>query len=287
MTSFLELMNEVVDEGAFGTIVGGIVNNDNDLARRLKRIANRVIKEYAEKFPWRELWRIGTITLVEGQSSYALPADFNYHHMYTYWKQSDTTPLVILNPIELAYLNAESVDVTPTSQFYIQGMADSKLFIRPTPTAAEAGTTVTFHYQGRRPIRPQTWVTGLTVASGDYCFYNGNYYTAASAGTTSSTAPTHTSGSASDGGVTWDFYSGAYDSFQADTDEINLNESIFTQGVLERLSATTGQVVAPQFEARLVAEWSRQAPAETISVVSASSAFTYAQNGKVTFSTGH
>lgn len=60
------------------------------------------------------------------------------------------------------------------------------------------------------------WKTGVVVTSGSsVCYYGNNYYVAASTGTTGSTPPTHTNGSASDGGVSWAF-KGAY--LQAGTD---------------------------------------------------------------------
>jgi hypothetical protein len=50
------------------------------------------------------------------------------------------------------------------------------------------------------------WLTGQTKTSGtDYVTYGDYIYLAASSGTTGSTAPTHTSGTVSDGGVDWLF----------------------------------------------------------------------------------
>ena len=55
-----------------------------------------------------------------------------------------------------------------------------------------------------------TWGGSTTVSAGTSVIYNGNAYYTAVGGTTGSTAPTHVSGSASDGGVTWS-YIGAVD----------------------------------------------------------------------------
>lgn len=46
---------------------------------------------------------------------------------------------------------------------------------------------------------------GLTVVAGDRCGYGGRLYTATTSGVTGSTPLTHTSSTASDGGVTWSF----------------------------------------------------------------------------------
>ncbi len=47
------------------------------------------------------------------------------------------------------------------------------------------------------------WATGQTVAAGEYRFHGLNIYRAAAAGTTGATAPAHTAGAVSDGGVSW------------------------------------------------------------------------------------
>lgn len=49
------------------------------------------------------------------------------------------------------------------------------------------------------------WAAGQTITVGLYRFNGLNLYKASSAGTTGSTAPVHTSGTVSDGGVSWDY----------------------------------------------------------------------------------
>lgn len=49
------------------------------------------------------------------------------------------------------------------------------------------------------------WTAGLVVTASSYIYYGLNIYQAAGAGTTGATPPTHTSGSVSDGGVTWTY----------------------------------------------------------------------------------
>ncbi len=287
MTSLLEMMQAVVDEGAYGSISGGIISNNNELAKRLEAISNRVIQEMSETYPWRELWKTGTITLADGVSSYALPADFNYHHIETFWNSDQTIPLTIISPDELGYLNGYGIETYPVSNFYIRGVSNTTLSIRPTPGANDDAQTVGFEYASDRCVKPRTWESGIVVTSiGTYIFYNGNYYTSTNTGTTGATPPTHTSGSASDGTVDWQYYAGSYSKFLADTDEIVLNERIFMQGVLERLSITNRQNIQPRFQSEMLAAYSRQAPARTISACGSSGAFTYARNGKVIFSTG-
>lgn len=49
------------------------------------------------------------------------------------------------------------------------------------------------------------WATSQSITSGDYRSYLNNLYIATTAGTTGATPPTHTTGTASDGAVTWQY----------------------------------------------------------------------------------
>lgn len=55
--------------------------------------------------------------------------------------------------------------------------------------------------------QPPAWQTGVAVAVGDEVQNAGYFYRATTAGTTGATAPTHTSGNASDGNVNWQSWS--------------------------------------------------------------------------------
>lgn len=49
----------------------------------------------------------------------------------------------------------------------------------------------------------ERWGTGLSITTGDYCVTSYGIYVAASTGITGATEPSHASGTASDGGVSW------------------------------------------------------------------------------------
>lgn len=59
------------------------------------------------------------------------------------------------------------------------------------------------------------WASGVETEVGEFCCHNAGgvlrYYVATSSGTTGSTPPTHSSGSVSDGGVTWEYVIFNYD----------------------------------------------------------------------------
>lgn len=77
-----------------------------------------------------------------------------------------------------------------------------------------AGTTC--HLQG---LVSAPWAASQAYVVGQQVHANGNIYRATVAGTSSSTAPSHTTGTATDGGVTWQFV-------QAGTDMEIQNTSI-------------------------------------------------------------
>jgi len=102
-------------------------------------------------------------------------------------------------------------------KFRLKGLGTNQFYVHPTPGAGDAGNTLVFEYFSKNWILPTDWTTGATFAAGDYCFYNGNYYSTVLGGTTGATAPTHTSGTVNDGGVDW-AYEPSYETFLKDTD---------------------------------------------------------------------
>jgi hypothetical protein len=67
------------------------------------------------------------------------------------------------------------------------------------------------------------WVTSTVYALNAYVFYGNNVYTATSAGTSGATPPTHTSGSVSDGGVTWKYIYTTATSFHPTGNQVGFN----------------------------------------------------------------
>ncbi|MCM3411453.1 glycoside hydrolase family 55 protein [Metabacillus litoralis] len=77
---------------------------------------------------------------------------------------------------------------------------------------------------GKYKLNPSTWITGTAYKKGDLVLNNGNIYQSEGDGTSGATAPTHTTGSASDGTVSWAFK-------EAQTNSINKAEKhLFKQG---------------------------------------------------------
>lgn len=161
------------------------------------------VKEYS----WAVLERKHSVTLVEGQTAYALPDDYDRTIKGTAWNTSNKSiARVGVTPYEYAALqNSVSGGVPGFDAARAFGWVDNQLNLYTAPSAGEAGQVIDFYYVSDRWLRPQKWVAGATVSSGSYCWHNGNVYKSGSSGAMGSTAPTHTTGSSSDGSIVWTY----------------------------------------------------------------------------------
>lgn len=260
--SLIEAVTAVANEAGY-VVPSTIVGSSDVTGKQLLAIANRVVKEMAIAYPWPKLFASGSITLSAGVASYALPASFSWYHYDTFWNSSTRWRLLgPMSPQEYADIRGSGIDPTLFSQFQIRGVTSTELLISPTPQSTD---TIIFEYIADRAVRPVTWTTTTTVAAGAYCFYNGNYYSTTAGGTTGVIPPTHTSGSLSDGGVTWTYYAGAYSTFLADTDEPILPQRVLEQGMLERFAEIHGlDSIQPRFLDQLNEEYSKAMPGKIL-----------------------
>lgn len=282
--SLATICQNVADEAGY-TIDSLIVGSTENTTRQLRSMVNRVNQEMAEAYPWPILYASGVITLVAGQATYALPAAFSYYHYNTFWNQSTRWRVLgPMSPQEYAEIVGYGLQSTVNQRFQFRGISNSQLLIEPTPT--ESGATIIFEYIADRSVRPQTWVQGLIFPSDtNYVFYNGNYYVSTGGGTTGATPPTHTSGTVSDGGVSWTYYSGAYNEFLADTDVSLFRELTLEQGTLERFAEIHGLSVKPRFDVAVNEDYGRQKGGKIIYVGGQRGEMIYARNGVATFGT--
>lgn len=264
------VIQNVANEAGY-TVESNIVGSTETTTKQLLAIAQRINRDIFEAYPWPKCYASGSITLASGQASYALPAAFSYYHYDTFWNQS--TRWRVLGPMtaqEYAEIQGFGLNTTVYQRFQIRGISNTELLISPTPGANYDSDVVIFEYIADRSVRPKTWTASTSFAANSYCFYNGNYYTTTAGGTTGSTAPTHTSGSQSDGGVTWDYYNGPYNTFLADSDVSIFQEKLLEQGILERFAEIHGlDSIKPKFDMQLNEEFSRD------------------RNGKVLYAGGH
>lgn len=264
------VIQNVANEAGY-TVETNILASNEVTTKQLLAIANRINRDIFEAYPWPKCYASGSITLVGGQATYQLPAAFSYYHYETFWNQS--TRWRVLGPMteqEFAEIQGFGLNTAVYQRFQIRGITNSELLISPTPGATYSGDIIIFEYIADRSVRPVTWTASTAFAANSYCFYNGNYYQTTAGGTTGATAPTHTSGSVSDGGVTWAYYNGPYNEFLANTDRSVFQEKLLEQGILERFAEIHGlDSIRPRFDVQLNEEFSRD------------------QNGKVLYAGGH
>jgi hypothetical protein len=253
------VVQNVANEAGY-TVASNIIGSTETTTKQLLAIVQRVNKDMFDAYPWPKCFASGSITLVGGQASYPLPAAFSYSMYETFWNSS--TRWRVLGPLseqEYAEWRGFGLNTAIYQRFQIRGLSSNELLIVPTPGATNNGNIIIFEYIADRSVRPRTWVTNTSFAANSYCFYNGNYYQTTAGGVTGATPPTHTSGSVSDGAVTWTYYSGIYNQFLADTDVSVFDEKTLEQGVLERFAQIHGlEGVRPQFEQKLNEDFSRQ-----------------------------
>lgn len=215
-------------------------STDNNMIL-LKVMIEQAMSEIGSDFPWPELEKEYTFTLATSTASYALPGDLDRFQFETLWNRTQTWPLIgPLNATEWQQYKSGAIASFPRQRFRIKGWATNQFFIDPTPSSSENGQTVAFEYISATTIRPITWVTGLVAAATTYCSYNGNIYYTSAGGTAGATPPTHTTGSASDGTVTWVYQTAAFTTITLDTDEILLDNQLIIDGAIWRFKRERG-----------------------------------------------
>jgi hypothetical protein len=90
---------------------------------------------------------------------------------------------------------------------------------RVNPIPASTSGVITYNYITSSYLYPMHWAPTAVVALNAYRNANGRIYQATVGGTTGTTPPNHTSGTAVDGTVTWSApYEPSYETILADTD---------------------------------------------------------------------
>lgn len=247
-----------------------VINNTDPTIVQLTALANREGKELRSAFLWPQCNREYTFNLSSSTTAYVIPADFDYFVFRTFWDRTNHWELIgPLSPQEWQWRQSGISSNTPRRNFRVKGITDNQFFIFPDPGTLTSTQTLVFEYQSITWLRPATWVTNTAYAAGAYSSYNGNIYNTASGGTSGATPPTHTSGSDSDGGVTWVYVSNGYDIIRADTDEILLSEDIVSLGIQWRFLRAKGFEYEPykeQWEQEIRREASSLSGARTLSL---------------------
>ena len=137
-------------------------------------MAQRIIEEMADKYPWPQLNRTATITLVAGQADYELPGDFSRYHYETFWNSSTNWAVIgPMSEIEYAQFLGNATPAQTAGYFIFRASLMRGLLMWPTPGSGEAGETILFDMFQRVRFARRHGVEGLSINAGDYCSYNG------------------------------------------------------------------------------------------------------------------
>ena len=229
--SILTVIQDAMVELGLTSPTTVFTNTDATVTQFLKLLQHDQ-RTLADLYPWPEQNKEYSFTLATSTASYALPADINFQLFQTYWDRTRHWRLV--GPLSADEWQAWKSGVTAPAayrMFRIKSMTDAQFFVTPTPTSSDNGATMIFEYQTATCFKPKTWVTATVFAANSYSFYNGNIYKTTAGGTTGATPPTHTSGSVSDGTVTWTYQTAAYETVTADTDSCVLSEHLAKMGI--------------------------------------------------------
>lgn len=278
------VVTNVANEAGY-TVDTNITTSTETTTKQIRTMVQRVNREMSDAYPWPVMYAAGSVTLVNGQAEYALPAAFSTYHYNTFWNQSTRWRILgPMTPQEYAEIQGYGLNTTVYQRFQFRGISNNQLLISPTPTAS--GDTIIFEYIAERSVRPRTWTASTLYAANTYTFYNGNYYSTTAGGTTGATPPTHTSGSVSDGGVTWTYYDGIYNEYLADTDVSIFNEKTLELGVLERFAEIHGLSFVPgRYQIQLNEDFSRQNPGKILYTGGLQRNLVFARDGIATFGT--
>lgn len=191
---------------------------------------------------WDQLKRIHTFTTVTGVSNYQLPGDYLRLLTGTQWGVTNQVPLV--GPISNARLAFQTYGVNIATPFatYQNNSAQGYIFNTSPYTQRSAGyfqispagqddtTQNVIAYTSCNYVWPQNWVTGTVYAAGAIRTGINNMYYTTAGGTSGATRPSWTTGSDSDGSVTWSVYNEPYP-VTADTDFVLLDSNLFIEGM--------------------------------------------------------
>ena len=267
--AILDVLQNVARELGLPDITTAVGSTDRTTIQLLA-IANRVGKELRDRAEWPQLSKEYTFTLVSGQEGYPLPGDIDNVIFRTNWDRANHWELEgPLTPQEWQFRKSGVSQVSPRRKFRFRGAMTNSFLIFPTPTSADTGSIMVFEYQSTNWIAPKTWVTATSFAALSYCFYDGNIYQTTSGGTSGATPPTHTSGSASDGGITWTYFNGMYTQFLADTDTCLIDEYLVGLGVQWRFMRQKGldyEEIRSDFEQALAGEVFKISGAPTLNM---------------------
>lgn len=252
-----------------------VINSSDVTTRQMLALAHRTIADLRARASWPRLTKEHTITLTNAVSSYEMPSDIDRQVHRTHWNRNRKWEIVgPLTPQEWQSRKRGITGVTPRQHFRLRGWNDRSVFIDPEPTVSDEGHVISFEYQTVSAIRPKLWEYQHLYLPNEFVGSEGNVYYTILGGLSGSvflppTPPVHTSGSASDLGVIWEYFTENYDTFRHDTDECLLDESMVSLGIQWRFMQQKGlsyEKVEGEYEKYIQREITAEIGARTLSL---------------------
>lgn len=218
------------------------VSGTTPAARQYVSLFKHVSDELLKFLEWSQLKRIYTFTTTEDVAYYQLPGDFLRPLTGTQWGVTNQIPLA--GPLSNARLAFQTYGVniaTPFAGYQINGAQGyiyntvgytqkSAGFFQLSPAGQDDTTENVIAYTSCNTVWPRDWVTSTAYVAGDIRTGINHMYIATTSGTSGATRPDWTTGSDSDGTVTWAVYHEPYP-ISNDADIVLLDKSLFVEGL--------------------------------------------------------
>lgn len=241
MATILQVIQDAAKRCGITNTVSSVIGNTNNNIAALLTFCEQAGKEMRDEFQWPELEKEFTFDLSSGVANYALPADFNAVIFESLWNRDRQWPLLgPLTPEQWQFRKSGVASSVVHTEFRVKGYQDNQFYVNPTPSAS--GDTLVFEYYTRTWIKPKTWVASTSWNGIQYCYYNGNIYDRGGTGaaTTGTSAPVHSSGSVSDGSISWTYTLSPYEAFVHDSDQLILDDELIKQATVWRWKREKG-----------------------------------------------
>lgn len=215
-----------------------------------------------------------SFTTGAADTQYPMPTDFYRMVEDTQWDNSSHWKLNGPDTDQMwNYYQFGIVAPTSRKRFRVFGANElaGQFFLYPPP---DAGQVISFDYIRSAWFLPKLWTAGEGVTNGvTYRSSSGNIYLAQTTASTGATAPSHTTGTASDGTVSWLYVADQiYSStgrFIADTDYSLVDDELMRVGTMYKFQQASGLDYGErqaEFEKKLADRVSRMQGAPILSM---------------------
>lgn len=217
---------------------------------QLLHLLYAVGRDLRERFNYPTLKKRYSFVTVADQDSYELPGNFFRLINSTAWDVTgswqldgprDDSSIVqrdlgnIASGINYSFRVIGAVDQVSTNAEF--GTSGGYVELAPAPSEAR---TISLEYVAANVFMPKQWVTGQAVSIGDLRSANGKVYKSNTAANCGATRPSHTSGTASDGTVTWQHWRGAYETALSDDDIVLFDVNVAVSGLRYQFKRSKG-----------------------------------------------